>query len=149
MNRSEKRFIGRRSFLWDAGCPAPLAAYPRMRSSRFRDEPAPGAGGAIPAVAVEENLYATNDGYAVPVPSGSLARVQTPQAFAAVPLLAAYRAAARVGFSGFDTAETMEKFSNVTVGVVEGDLHNIKLTVSDDFAVAEDLARRWEGGRWK
>lgn len=124
----------------------PFASLPLIESL-FNE--ARRAGGAIPAVAVEENLYTTNDGYAVPVPSGSLVRVQTPQAFAAVPLLAAYRAAARVGFSGFDTAETMEKFSNVTVGVVEGDLHNIKLTVSDDFAVAEDLARRWEGGRWK
>lgn len=106
-------------------------------------------GGAIPAVAVEETLYRTDDCYAMPVSSGALVRVQTPQAFAAAPLLAAYRSAARVGFSGFDTAETMEKFSNVTVGVVEGDVHNIKLTVFDDIAVAEDLARRWERGRWR
>jgi 2-C-methyl-D-erythritol 4-phosphate cytidylyltransferase len=83
------------------------------------------------------------------VESGTLVRVQTPQAFAAAPLLAAYRSAARVGFAGFDTAETMEKFSDVTVGVVEGDARNIKLTMMDDLAVAEDLARLWEGGRWK
>lgn len=106
-------------------------------------------GGAIPAVTMEAPLYGISDGYALPVSSGSLVRVQTPQTFAAAPLLAAYRSAARAGFSGFDTAETMEKFSNVTVGVVEGDVRNIKLTVLDDFAVAEDLARRWEGGRWK
>jgi 2-C-methyl-D-erythritol 4-phosphate cytidylyltransferase len=106
-------------------------------------------GGAIPAVTVEETLYGTSDGYALPVPSGSLVRVQTPQAFAAAPLLAAYRSAARVGFSGFDTAETMERFSTVTVSVVDGDVRNIKLTVLDDFAVAEDLAPRWQGGRWK
>jgi 2-C-methyl-D-erythritol 4-phosphate cytidylyltransferase len=106
-------------------------------------------GGAIPAVTLDEPLYGISDGYALPVSSGSLVRVQTPQTFAAAPLLAAYRAAARVGFTGFDTAETMEKFSNVTVGVVEGDVRNIKLTVLEDFAVAEDLARRWEGGQWK
>jgi 2-C-methyl-D-erythritol 4-phosphate cytidylyltransferase len=106
-------------------------------------------GGAIPAVTVEETLYGTSDGYAKPLESGTLVRVQTPQAFAAAPLLAAYRSAARVGFSGFDTAETMEKFSDVTVGVVEGDARNIKLTMMDDLGVAEDLARLWDGGRWK
>ena len=106
-------------------------------------------GGAIPAVAVEETLYRTDDGYALAVPSDALVRVQTPQAFAAAPLLAAYRSAGRVGFSGFDTAETMERFSNVTVGVIEGDLRNIKLTRLEDLAVAEELARRWEDGQWK
>jgi 2-C-methyl-D-erythritol 4-phosphate cytidylyltransferase len=106
-------------------------------------------GGAIPAVTVEETLYGTSDGYAQAVLTGSLVRVQTPQAFAAPPLLAAYRSAALVGYSGFDTAETMERFSNVPVGVVEGDVHNIKITVFDDIAIGEDLARRWEEGRWK
>ena len=106
-------------------------------------------GGAVPAVPVEEPLYRTNDSYAVALSSGALVRVQTPQAFAAAPLLAAYRSAARVGFSGLDTAETMEKFSKVTVGVVEGEVHNIKVTVPGDFAVASELAGRWERGRWK
>lgn len=106
-------------------------------------------GGAIPAVPVEETLYRAIDGYAIPLPTGALARVQTPQVFAAGPLLAAYRAAARVGFNGFDTAETMERFSTVTVGVVAGDVRNIKLTISGDFALAEELAHRWKAGRWE
>jgi 2-C-methyl-D-erythritol 4-phosphate cytidylyltransferase len=106
-------------------------------------------GGAIPALPVEETLYRTTGGFALPVSSEALMRVQTPQAFAAAPLLEAYRSAARIGFSGYDTAETMERFSNVTVGVVEGDVHNIKLTVMNDLAMAVDLARRWDTGRWK
>lgn len=106
-------------------------------------------GGALPALPVEESLYRISDGTAEPLAATTLVRVQTPQAFAAGPLLAAYRAAAIAGFSGFDTAETIERFSTVAVKAVAGDPRNIKLTFVEDFFVAEELAGRWQAGRWK
>jgi len=107
------------------------------------------SGGAIPALPVDERLYRAADDTAEPLSAATLVRVQTPQAFAARPLLAAYRSAATAGFAGFDTAETMEKFSNVAVRCVAGDPRNIKLTFVEDFFLAEELAARWQAGRWK
>lgn len=106
-------------------------------------------GGAIPVLPLEESLYQRAAGFAEPVALGALVRVQTPQAFAAAPLLAAYRSAALAGFSGYDTAETMERFSNITTAVVAGDPRNIKLTVPEDFSAAEEMAHHWSAGRWK
>ncbi len=105
-------------------------------------------GGAIPALPVEESLYVSTAGRAEPVEAATLVRVQTPQAFAAAPLLAAYRAAAAAGFSGFDTAETIEKFSSISVKTVAGDPRNIKLTFVEDLAEAEVLAMSWQSGEW-
>lgn len=106
-------------------------------------------GGAIPALPVDERLYRAAADTAEPLSAATRVRVQTPQAFTARPLLAAYRAAATAGFAGFDTAETMEQFSTVAVTCVAGDPRNIKLTFVEDFFLAEDLAAQWQAGRWK
>jgi 2-C-methyl-D-erythritol 4-phosphate cytidylyltransferase len=65
--------------------------------------------------------------------------VQTPQAFRAGPLLAAYRAAARHGFEGTDTASTVERFTGLPVRAVPSSVTNLKVTYPADVAVAAAL----------
>jgi 2-C-methyl-D-erythritol 4-phosphate cytidylyltransferase len=95
-------------------------------------------GGAIPGLPVDD-VAARADGGAVPVDHARLVRVQTPQAFAAGPLLAAYEAASRDGFAGTDTAACLERYGGVTVRVLPGDPRNIKVTYPGDLLVAEVL----------
>ena len=72
-----------------------------------------------------------------------LRRMQTPQAFHATGLLAAYRAATAAGSHGVDTAETVERFGDLTVVAVAGDPHNHKVTFADDLRAAEARAATW------
>lgn len=112
-------------------------------------ETASSAGGAIPGLEVEEPLFRrTEDGIDL-LDQTLLRRIQTPQAFHASPLLDAYRKARSAGFQGVDTAETVERFSDLIVSVVAGDPHNIKVTFIEDFFAAEGYALQWEKGRWR
>jgi 2-C-methyl-D-erythritol 4-phosphate cytidylyltransferase len=70
-----------------------------------------------------------------------LVAVQTPQAFAAGPLLAAYDAAAADGFTGSDTAACLERYSSVRVHAVAGEAANLKVTFPEDLALATELLR--------
>lgn len=71
---------------------------------------------------------------------GQAVGVQTPQAFRAQPLLAAYEAAAQHGFTGSDTAACLERFSPATrVRHVPGPATNLKVTFAEDLTVAEAL----------
>jgi 2-C-methyl-D-erythritol 4-phosphate cytidylyltransferase len=70
-----------------------------------------------------------------------LMRVQTPQAFQALPLLAAYRAAEREGFQGTDTSSCIQQFTEVEVHVFPGAATNLKVTFADDVTVAAHLLR--------
>lgn len=81
-------------------------------------------------------------------PVTDMVRVQTPQIFPAAPLISAYQAAAQAGFDGVDTAETVERFSDIPVRVVRGDPNNIKITFIEDIFEAESLAPTWEAGHW-
>lgn len=74
----------------------------------------------------------------VPVPDRVVA-VQTPQAFRAGPLLAAYDAAERDGFVGTDTASCVERYTDLEVACVDGDARNLKITFAEDVEVAERL----------
>lgn len=105
-------------------------------------------GGAIPGLPNESPLYRVEGGRARPLVQERLRRVQTPQVFRARPLLAAYRRAAEAGFSGVDTAETARRFGSIDVAMVPGDDRNIKVTFVEDMFVAEELATRWDAGRW-
>jgi 2-C-methyl-D-erythritol 4-phosphate cytidylyltransferase len=84
-------------------------------------------------------------------PPERVVAVQTPQAFAAAPLLAAYRRAHVDGFTGTDTASCIERYTEEPVHCVEGDAGNIKITFPDDLFLAERLLAkaRWDlsGGR--
>jgi 2-C-methyl-D-erythritol 4-phosphate cytidylyltransferase len=77
------------------------------------------------------------------VDTSVLRRMQTPQAFHATGLLAAYRAATAAGFHGVDTAETVEHHGELTVVVVPGDPDNRKVTYLGDLGAAMARAATW------
>lgn len=92
-------------------------------------------GGAVPAVDAHGVLRAdTNAALA-----DNLVRVQTPQAFRAAPLLAAYRRAGVAGFDGTDTSSCVQHFTDVDVRVFPGAAANLKVTFRHDIALAEHL----------
>lgn len=72
---------------------------------------------------------------------GSLVSVQTPQAFRARPLLAAYREAERDGFVGTDTAGCIERYTDLAIHCVPSPATNLKVTFADDVELAEALLR--------
>jgi 2-C-methyl-D-erythritol 4-phosphate cytidylyltransferase len=96
-------------------------------------------GGAVPGLWRDDLAAATPDGSGLAGGSPErLVAVQTPQAFRAAPLLAAYEEAARCGFVGTDTASCMERFApDVPIRWVRGDERNIKITYGHDLLVAE------------
>ncbi|WP_292602272.1 2-C-methyl-D-erythritol 4-phosphate cytidylyltransferase [Nocardioides sp. REDSEA-S30_B4] len=91
-------------------------------------------GGALPAAATHGLVTAD----LTPAPRW-LVGVQTPQAFRARPLLEAYRAAARDGFEGTDTAATFERYAGLPVVAVPSTPANLKVTWPEDLALAEEL----------
>lgn len=86
-------------------------------------------GGAIPTVAID-HVLGTDE---------AVVAVQTPQAFRAEALLAAYRQADAEGFRGTDTAACVERFSELTIAAVPSTPVNLKVTYPEDLAVAEQL----------
>ncbi len=107
-------------------------------------ETAQRVGGAVPALSLEPAVARVEEGHLnASVRVDHVRRVQTPQAFAARPLLAAYRAAATEGFHGSDTAESVLRYSSVEVATVEGDPDNVKVTFVEDLFYAEELVGRW------
>lgn len=95
-------------------------------------------GGAIPARPQPGLLGRAADGHEVL----DLVGVQTPQAFRAGPLLAAYRQAAAEGFEGTDTAACVARYTDLPVAAVPAPATNLKVTFADDVAVAERLLSR-------
>ena len=93
-------------------------------------EAARAAGGAIPTVPLPP----------VVPPRPGLHGVQTPQAFRAGPLLAAYRQAAADGFTGTDTASCLERYADVRVVSVPGSPRNTKITYPEDLPAVGRLA---------
>ena len=91
-------------------------------------------GGALPAAPAHGLLTSTLQ----PAPE-RVVGVQTPQAFRAAPLLAAYRAAADDGFEGTDTAATFERYAGLPVVPVPSTSANLKVTWPEDLALAEEL----------
>lgn len=94
-----------------------------------------GEAGAIPVREQPDLAFLADD----TEPPGRVVAVQTPQAFAAKPLLAAYTAADADGFVGTDTASCMERYTQVPVACVPGDAGNIKITFPEDLFLAERL----------
>lgn len=99
-------------------------------------------GGALLAapVAPDEALLMVGDAGRVTQtwPPEDLALAQTPQAFDAQRLLAAYDAARRDGFEGSDTAASFERAGGLA-RVVFGQRANLKITTPDDLPRAEAL----------
>jgi 2-C-methyl-D-erythritol 4-phosphate cytidylyltransferase len=96
---------------------------------------------ATPALPDECLVIAAEDGMVTEwLAPQHLARAQTPQAFAALPLLAAYDAAAGDGFAGTDTAATYARAGHPVV-VTPGSATNLKITTPGDLARAERALR--------
>jgi 2-C-methyl-D-erythritol 4-phosphate cytidylyltransferase len=93
-------------------------------------------GAAVPGVPLTE--VAGRD--LTPV-TGRLVRVQTPQAFRADLLLAAYAEADADCFTGTDTAACVERYAGIPVHCIPGDPRNVKVTYRPDLALAERLLR--------
>lgn len=115
------------------------AARPLASASLFGAVIAAAAehGGAIPVVPAT-GLLCREPG---PLPRDVVA-VQTPQAFRADALLAAYLRADADGFTGTDTASCLERYAEVRIAAVPSDAGNLKVTFPEDVALAEALLRR-------
>lgn len=94
-------------------------------------------GGAIPVVRVTQLLHAD----LTPV-TDEVGAVQTPQAFRAPELLAAYRSAATDGFEGTDTAGCVAAYADLAVAAVPSSALNLKVTFPEDVALAVELSPR-------
>ena len=92
-------------------------------------------GGAIPVVSMSGVLTAS----ATRVDS-ALAAVQTPQAFRAPELLAAYRQADDEGYEGTDTAACLERYADLPIAPVPSSAGNLKITFPEDLALAARLS---------
>ena len=91
--------------------------------------------GAIPAVAVTDSLRTVNpDGTSRPIDRSKIRAVQTPQAFNAGQLIKAYKMPFDPAFT--DDASVMVAAGHDDIALVEGDSHNIKITLHDDLAIA-------------
>lgn len=99
-------------------------------------------GGAVPTLELAGLFARTPTGLPLPTGPGSqLVGVQTPQAFRAAPLLAAYAAATAAGFDGTDTAAAFSQFApgGGTIRAVPAGARNLKVTFAEDLPVAEAL----------
>lgn len=94
-------------------------------------------GAAVPTV--ELPGLADRDPDAPALPAGRVVGVQTPQAFRAGPLLAAYRAASDDGFEGTDTAACLERYTDLAAVAVPAGPTNLKVTYAEDLSLAEAL----------
>jgi 2-C-methyl-D-erythritol 4-phosphate cytidylyltransferase len=110
----------------------PLAT-PELFTATF--EAARATGGAIPCVRLA-GLLALD---ARPLPE-ELDGVQTPQAFRAPELLAAYSAAEADGFDGTDTAACWSRYAGLPVAAVPSSPRNLKITFPEDLELALRLA---------
>lgn len=97
-------------------------------------------GGAVPALPPEHLALFEGEGLIDPlVEDAAPVRVQTPQAFQAKYVFAAYRAAAQRGFVGTDTASCVEKFTRAVIQTIPGDDRNIKITYPEDLFMVERI----------
>lgn len=92
-------------------------------------------GGAVPVLASETFFVEQT----TLQPVSRLVTAQTPQVFNGPALMAAYVRAARSGYEGRDTAEIMERFSEVPIAAVPGEPGNLKVTYPSDL---EEVRRR-------
>ena len=92
-------------------------------------------GGAIPCVRLPGLLAL--DGRELPP---ELDGVQTPQAFRAADLLAAYAHAEADGFDGTDTAACWSRYTDLPVAAVPSSPRNLKITFPEDLELALRLS---------
>ena len=112
------------------------AARPLASASLFRAviDVAGEAGSAVPVVAAGRLNH--RDGS---LAADDLVAVQTPQAFRAPTLLAAYDDAAAAGFAGTDTDACLARYADAEIRAVDGERRNLKITFAEDLRLAEEL----------
>jgi 2-C-methyl-D-erythritol 4-phosphate cytidylyltransferase len=117
------------------------AARPLASRELFRavvDAVLAGADGAIPGIAVADTVKRVRNGYvAETLDRSELVAVQTPQAFRAAALRQAHAGAPEAT----DDAGLLEALG-LSVAVVPGEYHNLKLTSPEDLAIAERWSNR-------
>ncbi|MFL6024045.1 MAG: 2-C-methyl-D-erythritol 4-phosphate cytidylyltransferase [Marmoricola sp.] len=97
-------------------------------------------GAAVPALPITG--LTDLDGAAA---GSDLVGVQTPQAFRAPELLAAYSQASADGFVGTDTAACLERYTTVEIRAIAGEATNVKVTFPEDVALATELVTSANG----
>ena len=112
-------------------------ARPLARAALWREviEAAARVGGALPVASLPGLLGPAG----TPAP---LVGVQTPQAFRATPLLAAYQQAHTDGFVGTDTASCLERYADSAIAAVASGPANLKVTWPEDVSLAARLLTR-------
>lgn len=99
-------------------------------------------GGAIPVVPVKDTIRRLGEGGSAPLDRATLRAVQTPQVFDVAELRQAYGAEYQPHFT--DDASVWEA-SGRKVTLVDGDLHNLKLTTPEDLLSAEAFLQLRQG----
>lgn len=97
-------------------------------------------GGAVPTLPMDDGIYRLTPNGGIAHEHGDLHRAQTPQGFRAPELLDAYRRSVGDGFTGVDTAQTVQRYTDLEVAAVAGEPTNIKVTYADDLEIAERIA---------
>jgi 2-C-methyl-D-erythritol 4-phosphate cytidylyltransferase len=96
-------------------------------------------GGAVPCLPVQGPVVRQVADAVSLVATDELGAAQTPQAFKAMALLAAYDAAYQDGFEGTDTVATMLRYGGLRIAAVDGEADNLKVTFPEDLARAEEI----------
>ncbi len=100
------------------------------------------SGAAIAAVPVKDTIKKViNNEVEETIDRSSLWMVQTPQAFRTSLLIQSHEEAQAEQYLGTDEASLVERM-DVTVGIVESDYDNIKLTTPEDLYFAEAILRK-------
>lgn len=104
-------------------------------------------GAAVPALPVADTVKAVDaEGrVAHTLDRAALRLIQTPQAFAFAPLIAAHRRAAAEGRDDFTDDAALAEWAGMTVAVFPGEPGNSKITDAEDFARAEAMAAAARG----
>lgn len=98
-------------------------------------------GAAVPALAVADTIKRVDEAglVAETLDRAALRSIQTPQAFAFAPILAAHRRAAEAGRDDFPDDAALAEWAGIKVATFAGEAGNIKLTTADDFLRAQAI----------
>jgi 2-C-methyl-D-erythritol 4-phosphate cytidylyltransferase / 2-C-methyl-D-erythritol 2,4-cyclodiphosphate synthase len=101
-------------------------------------------GAAVPGVALTDTIKEIEaDGSVIKtLPRAPLRAIQTPQAFRFDLILAAHRQAVAAGIGDLTDDAAVAEFAGHRIHVFEGEESNVKITVPDDFALAEAKLQR-------
>lgn len=98
--------------------------------------------GVAPAIPVSDTIkLIENNKILNTIDRSNLVRVQTPQCFKSAPLIDSYNKAKIDNFYSTDDCALLEKYG-YNVGIVTGEMTNIKITTQEDFKYARFLKEK-------